>query len=272
MNYIKLSCAVANDVESETLVALLAEHPFEGFETTDKQVDAYVPAHLYDENWVTELIKWIPGLTYHTTLIPPTNWNAAWESSFSPVVIGHFAAVRAHFHQPVQGVAHEIVITPKMSFGTGHHATTAMVMAAMEHISFSGKKVLDFGTGTGVLAILAEKLGAIDILAIDNDEWSINNTLENTGMNACQRITCQLANEVATSIPYDIILANINLNVIKASLTAIHKAAGKDAELLFSGFLKTDEAEMKAQLQQEGFTWQATTQQGDWICIKAHKN
>ena len=122
---------------------------------------------------------------FSETTIEETNWNQVWESSFEPVVVDDFVAVRADFHEPIKGIKHEIVITPKMSFGTGHHATTYMMLEQMGKLDFKDKRVLDFGTGTGVLAILAEKMGAKKIIAIDNDEWSIENANENIKRNNC---------------------------------------------------------------------------------------
>ncbi len=124
-------------------------------------------------------------LSFSKTIIEETNWNQVWESNFDPVIVDDFVAVRAHFHEPIKNVQHEIVITPKMSFGTGHHATTYMMMQQMRELDFAGKNVFDFGTGTGVLAILAEKLGAQKVIAIDNDDWSIENADENVKRNNC---------------------------------------------------------------------------------------
>jgi ribosomal protein L11 methyltransferase len=270
MNYIKINFSISSETEGETLVALLSEHPFEGFEINEGSLAAYIAENSFDESLLVDLNNQYP-VKYVLEQIPQTNWNAEWESSFSPVIIGQFAAVRAHFHPAVVGVAHQVVITPKMSFGTGHHATTAMMMAAMEQIDFSGKAVLDFGTGTGVLAILAEKLGANPVLAIDNDEWSIENTLENIKLNECAHITCQLNDKIEVGETFDVILANINLNVIKASLPALQAVAANGSSLLFSGFLASDENEIKAQLHRHQLVWQATMQQGDWICIRASK-
>ena len=120
---------------------------------------------------------------YKYSIIEDKNWNEEWESQLQPVTINNFAGIRASFHEPLKNVEHEIIITPKMSFGTGHHATTFLMVEQMEKINFKNKTVLDFGTGTGILAILAEKLGAASVLAIDYDEWSINNALENIEAN-----------------------------------------------------------------------------------------
>src|SRR5205085_7037613 len=137
-----------------------------------------------------------------------------WEKNFERVIIDDFVAIRAPFHKPIQKVTHEIVITPKMSFGTGHHATTFMMIQQMQDVDFKNKKVLDFGTGTGILAILAEKLGATKITAIDNDEWSISNANENIKTNNCRNIQLLLSDSPMLSQKFDVILANINKSVI----------------------------------------------------------
>jgi ribosomal protein L11 methyltransferase len=128
------------------------------------------------------------GYNFQSNTIPEQNWNEEWEQNFQPVVVDDFCAVRAHFHAPISTVKHEIIITPKMSFGTGHHATTYMMMQQMQNIDFNNKSVFDFGTGTGILAILAEKCGAKEIIAIDNDEWSYKNAEENLEMNSVKKL------------------------------------------------------------------------------------
>jgi ribosomal protein L11 methyltransferase len=180
--------------------------------------------------------------------------------------------IRAAFHQQVPHVKHEIIITPKMSFGTGHHATTYMMIEQMEALDFTGKSVADFGTGTGVLAILAEKLGAISIDAIDNDDWSIENSIENVAANNCSNINLIKDTSIPTGLVYDIILANINLHVILANSQAIQAACKKGTQLLLSGFIKSDEAEMLQMLAANGIKPLKTSQKADWICILAQMN
>jgi ribosomal protein L11 methyltransferase len=156
-----------------------------------------------------------------------------------------------------------------MSFGTGHHPTTYLMMEQMESIDFKNKSVFDFGTGTGVLAILAKKLGAIAVLAIDNDEWSINNAQENVAMNHCSTITLALGECPPEIGAFDIILANITLNVISAHINALVGVAKKGAAFVFSGFLYTDEAKISAVLKQAGLTVQSFHRRGDWLTAAA---
>ena len=235
--------------QNEMLVALLSNIGFEGFEESDNLLKAFIK----ETDFIKEEVDTIGNnlnLSYTSSVIEQQNWNAQWESSFEPVIINDFAAVRAGFHEPAKNVQHEIIITPKMSFGTGHHATTYLVMEQMSKLDFTGKTVLDFGTGTGILAILAEKMGAKEILVLNHSK----------------NITIQQAETIASGKAYDVILANINLNVIVASMNAIKKASNTGGLILLSGFLNTDEAQIKASLSSNGLTLHNVTRQKDWIC------
>lgn len=266
MNYLQIEFETLNEVESEMLVALLADAGFESFEEKDNSLLAFIKEAGFEEDSLEEILKIIP-VNYAITVMPQQNWNAQWESSFEPIVVNDFVAIRAAFHQPVAAVKHEIIITPKMSFGTGHHATTYMMIEQMEALDFAGKKVVDFGTGTAVLAILAEKMGAASIYAIDYDEWSIENSIENAAANNCTRIKLVKAETIAPMDTYDIILANINLNVILANLAAIKAVCKAGCIILLSGFIKADETVMLKALAVAGIQPLKTLQKGEWICM-----
>ncbi len=239
-NYIEVTFDNVKENEADTIVAMLALIGFEGFEETGDSVKAYIMKKEFNEIGVKETAEQF-SLIYQTKELPSQNWNAVWESNFEPVVIDNFVAVRANFHSPVSFVQHEIVITPKMSFGTGHHATTTMMIQQMRHINFANKKVLDFGAGTGILSILAEKLGASYILAIDNDNWSIENSKENIAQNGCSKIRIELKNNADVDQFSDVILANINRNVIIENLMFLSSQLTKNGCLLVSGLLAEDE-------------------------------
>ncbi len=228
---------------SDILVAELSTVGYYGFLEEEGNLKAYIEATHYDQNALDALVNQY-GVTVHIVEIPETNWNADWESSFQPVVVDDFVAIRADFHAAVQHVQHEIVITPKMSFGTGHHATTFLVLEAMQQFDWVGKEVLDFGTGTGVLAILAEKLGAANILAIDNNQWSIENAIENCTANLCTNIQIIDAEKIPEGITFDGILANINKHVLIEHCDAICKALKNTGILLLSGLLLADEEDI----------------------------
>lgn len=271
MNYIELQVNGASAEQSEVLIALLANKGFDGFEETDAALKAFIREAEFDKASLENMMAPMQ-LDYTITVIEQQNWNEQWESSFEPIVVGNFVAIRAGFHQPVQGVTHEIVITPKMSFGTGHHATTYMMIQQMEAMDLAGKTVVDYGTGTGVLAILAEKMGAMAVDAIDYDEWSIENSIENVADNNCNKIKLLQADTIPPGTIYDIILANINLNVILDNLAAIKAVSRKATLILLSGFMSADEPKMINALAENGILPLTTIQKGDWICILAQMN
>lgn len=257
--------------ETDKLIALLSEQGFDGFVEEEEGLTAFIPEINFDQAAFEKVLAMFSVLSYSKSDIENINWNKKWESEFEPVYVDKFVAIRAHFHQPIRDVEHEIIITPKMSFGTGHHATTYLVMKQMKAIDFAQKTVFDFGTGTGILAILAEKLGAAAVMAIDNDEWSITNTKENIEQNNCSKITVELMDSIPSEKQYDIILANINLNVITANLGSIAAIAKSGAQVIFSGILSSDEKTLLASLQKAGFAHLATSTKKDWIAIFTKK-
>jgi ribosomal protein L11 methyltransferase len=230
----------ANEQQQEILISELSELGAEGFEQTDASLLAYFNQHTFRSYDVNELLK---EYSFQIDNIKEQNWNEVWESNFKPVVVDDFCAIRAAFHSPIFAVMHEIIITPKMSFGTGHHATTYMMIEQMRDIDFRNKKVFDFGTGTGILSILAEKLGAAAVTAIDVDEWSITNAKENTERNDCKKITVSLSSSLPADT-FDIILANINRNVILQYFSRLKTILAPGGQILFSGLLKGDEEDI----------------------------
>ena len=208
------------------------------------------------------------NLTYLKSIIKEENWNAIWESNFEPVRVGDFVGIRANFHPhfdpPVQ---HEINITPKMSFGTGHHGTTFTVMQMMEEMNFKDKTVYDFGTGTGILAILAEKLGAKEILAVDNDDWCIENANENLEANESHRIQVEKVVSAFQSRTFDIILANVNRHIIEANMEELTKVSKIDSQLVLSGLLIEDQLDMINLVTQNGWSFLNIKQKEGWISL-----
>jgi ribosomal protein L11 methyltransferase len=230
---------------SEILIAELAEVGFESFSETPSSLLAYIPENLMEiENIKPILTKDRFDrilLSFTNKTIPAQNWNALWESNFDPIFIEDKILVRAPFHTIEKQFEHEIVIEPKMSFGTGHHETTALMMEQMLEIDFNGKVVLDMGCGTGILAILASQLGAKNITAIDYDEWAYENSIENFKRNNCNNINAILGD--ASAIPaiiYQVILANINRNVLLTDISAYSKFMNAENILILSGFYSED--------------------------------
>ena len=271
MNYIKFEFDVESIEQQERLIALLAEQGFEGFEEDGNSLNAFIVEESFNETGFSEVIDRFDSLSFTKTIIENINWNKKWEEDFKPVTIEDFVAIRAWFHQPITNVAHEIIITPKMSFGTGHHATTYLMIKQMGQLDFNGKSVLDFGTGTGVLAILARMLGAEKVLAIDYDEWSITNANENIQQNKISNIDVQQSDEIPVNERFNIILANINLNVILANLSAIAQSTLPEGLVLFSGILKENELELITAAEQTGLEYLTTVQRADWIGVMAKK-
>jgi len=244
-NHIQITFADLQPEQQDLLIAHLAEAGYEGFEEAEHALKAFIRQQDFDKLLLQE-IAYKYQLAFSEELIPEKNWNAEWESGFQPVIVKDFVAIRAEFHPPVAGVEQEIIITPKMSFGTGHHATTLMMIEAMRDIDFRNKKVFDFGTGTGILAILAEKLGAVEIIAIDNDDWSIANAKENIENNSCVNIRLKQADKIITGETYDILLVNLNKQAILENFSAMVTCLKPGSLLLLSGLLDSDEAEISA--------------------------
>jgi ribosomal protein L11 methyltransferase len=270
-DYIQVTIAVPQGEKAEMIVALLAEIGYEGFEEAEEDLKAFIPGYSFDEAALQQLLV-ERQLGYTLQSIEQQNWNALWESGFEPVLVEDFAAIRASFHAPCTHVKYEIIITPKMSFGTGHHATTYMMVQQMGKIDFANKSVLDFGTGTGVLAILAEKMGATAILAIDNDDWSITNTIENLEANGCQLTIAEKGEAVPSEGKFDVVLANINLNVITASLPAIVNICKSTTTILLSGFLEADIIVLIPLLEAHLFQKIEIFERNNWRCIAAVLN
>lgn len=265
--FIEISVDLADEDRRSVLIAGLADMGYEGFEETDQGVKAYISDNAFDETELNNLFS-KSSLTYSKSVIKAQNWNALWESNFEPVQVEDFVGIRAAFHDPMPGVKHEIVITPKMSFGTGHHATTWLVMQQMRELDFTGKSVFDFGTGTGVLAILAEKLGASAVLAVDNDDWCIENASENILVNGCELIEIQKIDEVQAGQRFDIVIANINRNILLGNMTAMSAALAPGGVLLLSGLLQEDEADIAEAAEGANLALLKTVQKNGWIAMR----
>jgi ribosomal protein L11 methyltransferase len=267
---IQVSIDVLDEAVKDILIAELAALGFDGFEETETGLFSYIELVRFDSelsSGLEELVKRY-GVTYTSATIDKQNWNALWESNFEPVLVDDFVGVRANFHPPFNGgVEHDIIITPKMSFGTGHHGTTYSVMQLMRGIDFANKSVFDFGTGTGLLAILAHKLGAGDILAVDNDDWCIENASENITVNNTQSIEIQKVDNAKLNKKFNIIIANINKNIILDNLAFLAEATVPGGVVLLSGLLVEDEPEIEAACKALGWIHQETRTRNNWIAL-----
>lgn len=252
----------------EILMALLEGCGFEGFEQRPDALVAAAPlGHVDAEAARFIAAEWNVETSVET--IQPQNWNERWEADYKSVVVPGWCTVRAHFHPPATATPHEVVITPKMSFGTGHHATTWLMLDAMQNVDFAGKAVLDFGTGTGVLAILAAKLGASRVLAIDNDAWSVENSLENVRMNGMQNTIDVRAGalEAVLGATFDVILANINRHVLLAHMQEMRSLLAPTGTAFISGLLEGDEGVIAASARAAGFLPMPAHHRTGWIAI-----
>ena len=267
MDYIKLTFADLQPEQKEILVAQLADAGYEGFEEKENSLDAFIRKKNFDTALLNE-IAFKYQTPYSLEKIAETNWNQIWESNFEPVIVDDYVAVRAGFHKPITTTKFEIVITPKMSFGTGHHATTYMMIELMKGIDFTGKSVLDFGTGTGILALLAEKSGAERIYAIDNDDWSITNAEENFKKNKCRKVVLKKASDALSSIKFDIILANINKNVILENFEILGQLTKPNGVILLSGLLQSDKEEILTVANQGCFALKKELKKNNWIGLE----
>jgi len=275
MEYIAITFENIEEAKGELLVALLADIGFEGFEEDQNTLKAFIKEVDFNEILFNKIIE-LNNVKYLKSTVKQQNWNEIWETDFEPVKVLHpttnipFAFIRANFHKADPAFLYDISVTPKMSFGTGHHATTHLMVEHMSEIDFAGKSVIDFGTGTGVLAILAEKMGATKIVAIDNDEWSITNATENLKENNCTKTELVLAETIVVDKKAQIILANINLNIIKATIEAITNAAEENAIFLFSGIMLHDEKQIIQVLENGNLTIKAIFKKGDWLSLLAN--
>lgn len=265
-SYVHLIVHVTEQHEKDLLIAKLSQLDFEGFEEKDTELHAFVSKQNFNDKAVKQLLE-DSRLQYATSILSSQNWNAIWESNFDPVTVDNFCLVRADFHPANETMEHEIIITPKMSFGTGHHATTYLMIQEMRKLDFAHKTVADFGTGTGILAILAEKLGCIDILAIDNDDWSIENAKENIEKNKCNHVDVKKANVFKQLKKFDIILANINKNIILDNLSGLVFGLNTGGKILLSGLLKDDEYDILMACQAHNLSRVKTVERDKWISI-----
>jgi ribosomal protein L11 methyltransferase len=270
MNHLKITISPVDESLSEMLVALLANEGFEGFEELPNTLIAYVEENNFD----TAILETILApfiVSYTTEIITKTNWNETWESNFQPVIVKDFCTVRADFHELEIKTPFEIVITPKMSFGTGHHATTQQMMSQMKDMNFVGKSDFDFGTGTGILAILAMMLGAENTIAIDNDEWSVMNAKENVERN---RVNVEVSIEPIekfSTMQFDILLANINRNILLQYMNTMSKMTNENGFVLMSGLLTEDQQVIEEAAQKEGLLLIKRTEDLNWISLLFRK-
>ncbi|MBO0930657.1 50S ribosomal protein L11 methyltransferase [Fibrella aquatilis] len=279
MNYTELQLTLDPDF-ADILTAELAELGFESFTETDEGINAYIPEPDFDADAVAEIVsRYAPqtAISYTITSLEKTNWNAQWEQNYQPIEVrteaGPSVRVRASFHEPDAAFTYDLVINPKMSFGTGHHETTHMMMQHQLGLDHTDKAILDVGSGTGILAILGLKLGATDALAFDIEEWAVENAIENAALNDCPqlRVFQGTIAGVAADERFEIILANINRNVLLAEIPTYVNHLKPGGLLLVSGFYETDAPDIQAKAEEVGLVRVGYLTRNQWASIGFRK-
>jgi ribosomal protein L11 methyltransferase len=270
--YIETACILAPNGNcseaSEIVIALLAELGFESFEETENAVKAYIPEKQFDEAALMELVDDFPELITSVEIrrIEQENWNRAWENNFPMTVIAGRVAVFAPFHTDIPESEHRICIMPQMSFGTGHHETTSLMIEMMLDLDMAKKSVLDMGCGTGILAIFAAMKKARQVTAIDIDEWAYRNAAENCERNRIGNIEIlQGDKNLLTRRSFDLILANINRNILLEDIAAYAKSLPTGGLLLVSGFYASDLPDITAEAQRNGLKLVKHLEKKNWV-------
>lgn len=256
----------------DILVALLAHLPFEGFEEIPGAIVGYVPDTTWTEDAAQQVVETCNklGIEIHTGQLEDQNWNALWESNFTPVIIPEFVMVRADFHEmpPENAFRHVVTINPRMAFGTGHHPTTKMMLLEMDALTLDGCSVLDYGCGTGILSMMASRMGAKDVLAIDIDPNSTENTILNAKRNDCVlEVSTGDLDCLSPTAVFDVVLANINRNVLLEALPTLYTLTKSGGQVLLSGFLETDIPVLRKHIDTEKWTERPYRRDGGWVCL-----
>ncbi len=275
MNYYELlfTTITTEDYQQDLLINALGEIGFDTFEEVELGFKAYIPSEDFNQDLLDETLlpyRDMFTFSYDVNLIPHKNWNKLWESNFEPITIGDKLYVRATFHEPRPEFKYEIVIDPKMAFGTGHHQTTAMMLQLILENDFAGKKVLDMGAGTGILAIMASKLGAADLMAIDYDPICYESIIENSALNNMMNIKSLCGSkEVIPDEHYDIILANINRNILLDQMQRYSEVLADNGEIYFSGFYETPDLDIiTEEARKYGLKYITHKKDKDWVAAK----
>ncbi len=249
--------------EAEIVIAVLNENGYFGFLEEEDSLKAYIDEAAFDQTLLSEVLEH----PFEVRFIEPKNWNEEWEKSFTPITIAEKVCIRAPFHTPSDS-DFDIIIFPKMAFGTGHHQTTSLMVQAMLEEDFTGKDVGDMGTGTGILSILASLLGSSHISATEIDSWGIDNALENAELNGIKNISFYHGDvsKVSDQV-FDILLANINKNVLLEELDTYAHCLKKGGSLYLSGFYKNDVPDLNQKAIQHGLIMVKELEKDNWALL-----
>jgi len=268
MNYIKVTFELTPVLPArEILYADIDQLGFESVLDTENGVEAFIPKPDFDKNLLNDLmVSNLPDVTVKWNIeeIEKQNWNATWESQFDPITINKDCIIRAPFHTP-ENVKFDIIISPKMSFGTGHHETTYLMSKRLFDLDLKSKEVLDMGCGTGVLAIIASKLGARKLLGVDIEDWACENSLENCATNNISNIEVINGDaEIIKNRKFNVILANINRNILINDMPIYADCLEKGGTILFSGFYTTDLELIKESATKNGLKFDSNLEKNNW--------
>lgn len=265
----------ASPDQADILLAELGEIGFDIFEDSDTGLIAYCQTDLFDLAVFKDLIsryQFLGPIEYEIQEIEKQNWNAVWETNYDPIRISDLVFIRANFHPSEPGYQMEIVINPKMSFGTGHHETTFQMSQALFDLDLAGKTVLDAGTGTGILAFVAKKLGASFVRGFDIDEWSVENSIENASLNACEDVEFDKGTILDESARmYDVLLANINRNILLDEMGEYAVRIVSGGDLLLSGFYTEDIPMLIERAEALGLNYVSQSKKNRWACLRFKK-
>lgn len=279
-DYTKIEFKVTpnEEVATDVLAALLAEVGFESFVPNEEGLEAYVPHNLYDESNITAVVENFPlegyTITYNSEFIEGEDWNAEWEKNyFQPIVLGEECVIHSTFHTDVPKARYDILIDPKMAFGTGYHQTTCHMLRAILASDMNGKSVLDMGCGTALLAILARKHGATDVVAIDIDEFAYENAKENVVLNNTPDIEVRLggADAIKEDDCFDYVIANINRNILLADMVNYVRCMHPGSQIFISGFYTEDMEVLKEEAARHGLRYIDYAEDNRWAMMKFEK-
>ena len=262
---------------TDVLAAMLCDVEFESFVPDESGLTAYVKRELYNEAAIADIVTSFPlqvQINWRAEVIEGQDWNSEWEKNyFQPIVVGDKCVIHSSFHSDIPKVEYDIVIDPKMAFGTGHHATTSLIIRQLLEMSLDGLSVMDMGTGTGILAILSAMRGAGKVSAIEIDEFAYVNAVDNVKINGEPQINVMLgdASLLANEEPVDVFIANINRNIITADIAEYAKTLKSGGIMLLSGFYEEDVDVIMSQARLHSLDYQSHTVQDRWTCLRLVK-
>lgn len=276
MKYIevKFLLPTSEDYIKDVLSAQLAEIGFDSFTDSDNSLLGYIPQKVFSSEKIDELLQqfiFSENISFSYTEMEDKNWNEEWEKNFfQPIIIGDKCVIHSSFHKDYPKAQYDILIDPKMAFGTGHHETTSLMIESILESDIKGKSTLDMGCGTAILSILASQLGASEVLGIDVDEWAYNNAIENIAINSISNVSLKLggAETLNSDMQFDIVLANINKNILLNDIKTYVKSLKKGGELFLSGFYESDLIDICKECENHNLSYVSHKCKKNWVAAK----